>query len=718
MVKITRRAFLIGGAIVAAGILVEIFASRLPSPTTTTTLTSSVSESSITSLQTKSPDYQTFIAPNLDKMELLREYCMSPWNQSQNKIGYNNQFGLIEGDHFCLPTGEPVLTSTGLKPIEDIQIGEMVFTHKGRFRRVIETFQRDYSGEIVEIETPASASPLRVTPNHPILISNGSFSYPNNRKTRLLSSFQWVEAGQILKTDASTFLALPIPKEVYDKSEISVSYKINQFRTGVKTFPVNAAFMTIAGYYLAEGSEGSQGHRADGSWKNGHTQFQLGKGLMEFQYAFEITEAARELGLGSTMSQNKNGVAVIIYSTHLIRILKEQFGSRATGKRLPKWVLTLPNEKLEPLLRAYTNGDGHFESEVSYPVWTTRSVSRNLLEQMRLICLKLGYLTYLSKGSREDGTSEILGRNVTVHQFYDLRYTEKVRSHKGKASPWDEDFQYLRIRSIKRVEYSGKVHNLSVEEDNSYFCPSGVVHNCCGFNDGLTLFDPSLTIGTTLDYLNSLKGVSTNIEQTVRNYLSMQFVQGINTSCNNGNCVSAISYPYTYNGNDRRETLFGNKVDAIHGSVGYAFIQGKSDFNNAPTIEMEVVGTNTVSGNSTSLNTLCPWILLQYLTGNSGTASSAIQSILNDWNGTFFATYDPYGTCRDYCYALHMLRATKAWQLSAQATQVATQIDSQIWGLQNSDGGMRFSYSSDTSTGGEQVGLALLSHDPRIPEWF
>src|SRR4051794_32713706 len=42
----------------------------------------------------------------------------------------------------CFPSGTMISTNKGSKPIQLIRVGDMVLTHKGRYRRVTETFVR------------------------------------------------------------------------------------------------------------------------------------------------------------------------------------------------------------------------------------------------------------------------------------------------------------------------------------------------------------------------------------------------------------------------------------------------------------------------------------------------------------------------------------------------------------------------------------------------
>jgi hypothetical protein len=67
----------------------------------------------------------------------------------------------------CFPPGVRITTSAGDKPIEDVRVGDLVFTHKGRWRRVTRTFRHHYDGMLVNVNgVPATAE-------HPFLTSRG-----------------------------------------------------------------------------------------------------------------------------------------------------------------------------------------------------------------------------------------------------------------------------------------------------------------------------------------------------------------------------------------------------------------------------------------------------------------------------------------------------------------------------------------------------------------
>lgn len=90
---------------------------------------------------------------------------------------------VVEGGSPCFPTGTPVLTGDGFKPIEQVQVGDLVLTHLGRWEPVLKTGSRIADTIILKGE---GAPPIECTPNHPF--------YSAKTRRRAVDSGEWVEA--------------------------------------------------------------------------------------------------------------------------------------------------------------------------------------------------------------------------------------------------------------------------------------------------------------------------------------------------------------------------------------------------------------------------------------------------------------------------------------------------------------------------------------------
>ncbi len=405
------------------------------------------------------------------------------FTEGANLLDFRFQYGIdqfINDPIVCLPEGGEVITENGILPINEVQVGDMVYTHRGRFRKITEVFKRRHDGQLIKIRNSNCCVPLRLTPDHPVLVSTIKHSR-NLGKHLLTNSAQWTKAEQIAQNlpDCKQFTVLPCLSEVQDREEIVVEHKIQyltwygrvQTSHWIKRFPCNSDLMTIIGYYLAEGFPATQVKKGrktgNKKWKSAYPQFSLGKELKEFQYAYEIVSAAKNLGLKSRIEVTRYGVRVTIYSAALAKLLVDNFGKGASKKKIPIWALMLPKEKLEFLFKAYMNGDGHyhFYPRDNYWVWTANSVSRNLIEQMRLVALKLGYKTSVNH-EKIAGPSEIQDRQVERLDRFVLHCTNGATNHGWVRV--SKEYQYLRVIDTEVEEYHGLVYNLVVEEDNSY----------------------------------------------------------------------------------------------------------------------------------------------------------------------------------------------------------------------------------------------------------
>lgn len=70
----------------------------------------------------------------------------------------------------CFPAGAQVLTDQGFKAIEKICVGDMVLTHKGRYRKVVRVGVKEHASTIVLRGIGNCA--IECTPNHPFLSSS------------------------------------------------------------------------------------------------------------------------------------------------------------------------------------------------------------------------------------------------------------------------------------------------------------------------------------------------------------------------------------------------------------------------------------------------------------------------------------------------------------------------------------------------------------------
>ena len=107
----------------------------------------------------------------------------------QDPIGIDEMWESVDGPieapplhPNCFLEGHRVLTKNGMVRIEEIKVGDLVLTHKLRWKKVIKTFCNDYQGEIACLEI--NGIRIESTLDHPFLIGK-----------------RWIYAGDLTKGD-------------------------------------------------------------------------------------------------------------------------------------------------------------------------------------------------------------------------------------------------------------------------------------------------------------------------------------------------------------------------------------------------------------------------------------------------------------------------------------------------------------------------------------
>lgn len=362
---------------------------------------------------------------------------------------------------FCLTPETVIQTAEGLKPISDIQVGDIVLTHRGRYRPVMRVLTREYDGIVYELRNGAVSKlfPTIVTPEHPVWARHVSWPTGGPR----LTEFRWVEAGNLkpqysrYSRDVSVF---PRTREEYRPADGTMP--------GAGWLPCDEATMALIGWYLAEGYVShapSRGYH--------RVTFCLGHTDREMEYAREIIAAAQRSGLKAKAWHVKIGIRVMIDNVKFARWLIGAFGTGASTKRLPLWLRRLPAALLRPVVEAWGKGDGWFHHKRGTATWKITTVSPHLAVGLREIALKIGYLATIN---RHRDNPLIQGRTVHTKPAYTVIF--HAAREKNRTVISDSEHIYSRIQESVQHRYAGTVYNLEVEEDHSYCTPSFAMHNC------------------------------------------------------------------------------------------------------------------------------------------------------------------------------------------------------------------------------------------------
>lgn len=333
----------------------------------------------------------------------------------------------------CFPPETLVLTSRGASPIADIRVGDMVLTHRGRWRPVTQTMQRPYTGPMITLETWGGC-PLVCTPDHPVLLANWREQ-----------TYRWAPAQMVAEGDYVCF-----PRHA----------------VGLPLIPAELA--ALIAWYIAEGSIARN-----------VVQFSLG--LHEAHHAQTILDAALALGWKGEVRPARTALSVVIGSTQLADFLVMHCGRGSAQKQLPLPLIS-GHERLvwETLFAA----DGHVRQEVRWSKYTQQWYYTTVSEALALAVQTLGHtLGYQGTYIRRKGVPyQIEGRTGPSRESYSLTMrpggNQSLHARRSPKLRQAKNAVVAKVRRVRRTWYEGTVHNLAVSMDESYTAYGRAVHNC------------------------------------------------------------------------------------------------------------------------------------------------------------------------------------------------------------------------------------------------
>lgn len=419
----------------------------------------------------------------------------------------------------CLKPNSLIQTDRGLKEIQNIVIGDKVFTHRGRLRKVTKIFKRPYTGlmeKIISMGFPYS--PMILTPDHPVWGSKRVQRTKNKYRVvsttgqrRLgpaagLGKLEFIPAFKVKHGD---LMALPLINEK-DIKIPTLKFDLHWLNKIPARIKLNIEIMKFFGFFISEGS----------TWKN---EIKITLHKKEIHYAEDLVRIIK-IHFNSKAQikpHHENCIKVKFHCTPLALYLKETFGHNAQSKRVPFDWLFLPEEFLIELLRGIWYGDGSKSTDR----FTYGTISHKLHRFLQLSLLRLG-ITFAIKSQEER-----IDKNGVKHQkayFLNisngLNYSkvnkllpdlEIKKIPKGSKSVWIEEKNMLcTVRSVEEESYKGIVYNLEVQEDNSYMLESGVVHNCFP-RDNRALFHSAEKYGIDMLFCKHTDNIN-NYHKTAR----------------------------------------------------------------------------------------------------------------------------------------------------------------------------------------------------------
>jgi len=439
---------------------------------------------------------------------------------------------MAEGWGLCLHPLSQIETTDGIKLLQDINVSDRVLTHSGDFKKVLDTTSRDVNSYF-QMNVEYSNIGVKVTEEHPFLVKNKKSEvlwvnvkdisvgdYVALRKPKI-QEFNFSEIDILNHIDKSKvefddnfawskFGYSPLNKEwsistimkKYNVSkhyaEIAISHISKNTPTKnqeiielaekltndgfVKSIPIKVnrkikmtdELFEVFGWYLAEGSN-SNGDRIE---------FDLNKKLLNSKAKLIKKVCEETFGINAQIEVNgENKCRVRANNCILSEFFGALFGVHAKNKKIPSFIYK--HDKIKFLIKGYFQGDGYIKplnNKVSFS-----TISPHLAFQLRSILLHFNVLSSFKYNSKRD----IYDVVVSHHSLDNFNYVfwdnelefkmneigyKKKRKHLPKFQ-FDENFFYVKVKSIDAIQENQKMMDLCIEDSHSFVANGIVCHN-------------------------------------------------------------------------------------------------------------------------------------------------------------------------------------------------------------------------------------------------
>ncbi len=350
----------------------------------------------------------------------------------------------------CFPSETLVLTEDfSYKPIGEIKKGEYVFTHKGRKRKVIETFKRKWQGTMKSFVIWGDYREITATQEHPILgikrPDKNRFKYIGNSKNK------WIKNEEFIRSEPLDFYSL---KELSKGDWVAIPFNNIIKDKTIYSFEKDPDFLWLLGLYLAEGSSDKY-----------KVCFSLHR--KEFDWYERIKSIMAKYGTNTTYSfKEDTGFTIRISGKKWVNIFQELGDKLCENKKINKRLMFLEPHLQMKIVEGFTDGDG-YRNRGRKQCNTLVSTSETLLIQIRTILLRNKIYSSLQKRKERDDR-----KPVWVLEHYKQSQCGFIK----------DNYYFAQIKETKTTPAftGGYVYNLEVEEDNSYIVNGIAVHNCVG----------------------------------------------------------------------------------------------------------------------------------------------------------------------------------------------------------------------------------------------
>ncbi len=346
----------------------------------------------------------------------------------------------VDANMGCLVGDTALFLKNGVKPIAEVEAGDEIFALTPAFTLEPHTvIAKKFSGHrpVFRVRT-LNHREILATANHPFLTL---------RKEGRYFQLVWLRLDQLQVGDYVAISGqMPDGGKPYTLPPAPKVPRSQPIRTPAET---TADLMWLLGFYVG-----------DGFCEDNRLNFAV---VPEDPAYPKVVRLVQEL-FGKEPSLHQ-GRVLRVSSVPLVRWLAELgFEGKATEKRVPSWVFTLPKEQKEAFLEGYIAADGYVRD--GHKNMSVTSANRSLLEDVKRLAISCGWNpSKISEWRRTE--KKPLGTEEKEYVHYMLYFSDE---------PLKQPVAFAKVTAIEPAG-EADTWDIEVEGAHNFVAEGFVVHN-------------------------------------------------------------------------------------------------------------------------------------------------------------------------------------------------------------------------------------------------
>lgn len=364
-------------------------------------------------------------------------YQEDVWKVDPKTVCKGRPVGLLWASPDCFVAGTLVLTKKGYVPIEEIRVGDMVLTHKKRWRPVVEVMQ---SVKPVYNVRGYGNSGLVCSGKHPFYTATKDASAdPVFKQARVI-------------VPGKDYWGIPtdMNSPIWDCPE--------------ERLDPNLAW--IAGRYVGDG------------WLRsikGHYETVITCGEQDIENLRSELDK-RDCGFKWNFRRVRTGGQFTNCGKELCTWLLDNFGKLSHKKTISAWLFTASEAFRREFIKGYMSADGWKREDGLNEAST---VSKRLAYGLVQLLATLHIPTTVYQAKQSNGVIE--GRSVNVKPIWKVKWRDSI-AEKHEQHFERDGIIWRPIREVTDLHREETVYNIGVADDESYVAEGVIVHNCRHFS--------------------------------------------------------------------------------------------------------------------------------------------------------------------------------------------------------------------------------------------